>query len=240
MANRSRGYYRNMRIKAIERKKRIVKSYCADNLPAYEIPEEDRIGGDNGYGSTDPYWYVEHDGMLAKGKIHCSCFECSFHGTSMQDVRKLHKMEARLDSSIYENEEELDLPYMKTLKNKIRKEANGRYYPKRGYIGTRLGSDKKRNYEEFAEVIKDRKFLDSLDMVIIGDKEVLFYPEVTGKYLDKGDLYIAQRNTGWELLHCAYVDHDLACVFPREMAYPYDFHECRKVYAITNTESLAS
>ena len=46
---RNRAYLRKMRAKHIKRKKR---------LSFY-------------------YWHVEHDGMLSKGKIHCSCLCCS-------------------------------------------------------------------------------------------------------------------------------------------------------------------
>ena len=46
---RNRAYLRKMRAKHIKRKKRL-SSY---------------------------YWHVEHDGMLSKGKIHCSCPCCS-------------------------------------------------------------------------------------------------------------------------------------------------------------------
>ena len=52
MANRNRAYYRKMRIKHINRQKRINKSY--------------------GW-----YWYYKYDGMYSKGKIHCSCGLCS-------------------------------------------------------------------------------------------------------------------------------------------------------------------
>ena len=46
---RDRGYLRRERAKHIKRRKRISKHY----------------------------WYVEHDGYLDKGKIHCSCPFCS-------------------------------------------------------------------------------------------------------------------------------------------------------------------
>ena len=47
--NRGKGYLRRERAKHIKRRKRLSKHY----------------------------WYVEHDGMLSKGKIHCSCPCCS-------------------------------------------------------------------------------------------------------------------------------------------------------------------
>ena len=46
---RDRGYLRRERAKHIKRRKRI----------------------------SHHYWYVEHDGYLDKGKIHCSCPICS-------------------------------------------------------------------------------------------------------------------------------------------------------------------
>ena len=48
MANRNRAYYRKMRAKHINRKKRV------------------------GW-----YWHYKYDGMYSKGKIHCSCGMCS-------------------------------------------------------------------------------------------------------------------------------------------------------------------
>jgi len=129
MAKRSRGYYRAMREKTINRKRRIINSY--------------RLGK-----------YVTHDGTLSKGKIHCSCEMCSFHGTSRQDTRKLIKMEDALTDLYY-------YPYIKSissssilpLKNKICKDAKGRYYPKRGFKGTRLSANKKLDISEFQKVI---------------------------------------------------------------------------------------
>ena len=46
---RDRGYLRRERAKHIRRRKKLSKHY----------------------------WYVEHDGYLDKGKIHCSCPDCS-------------------------------------------------------------------------------------------------------------------------------------------------------------------
>jgi hypothetical protein len=44
-----------------------------------------------------------------------------------------------------------------------------------------------------------------------------------------GEIYIAERNGGPKLLTVDYVDHENGIVFPKERAYPYDLHECRKV-----------
>ena len=42
-----------------------------------------------------------------------------------------------------------------------------------------------------------------------------------------GDLYLAKRNTGFQLLTCERLGE--ACVWPKEHAYFYDFSECVKV-----------
>ena len=49
--NHSREYYRKMRKKHINRKKRIIKNTRC--------------------------WYYKHEGTLSKGKIHCSCPYCN-------------------------------------------------------------------------------------------------------------------------------------------------------------------
>lgn len=52
---RSRAYRRYQRNKHILRKKRIIKNvYMGD-------------------------WGYKHDGMLSKGKVHCSCWMCRYH-----------------------------------------------------------------------------------------------------------------------------------------------------------------
>lgn len=72
--NRSRGYYRKMRERAINRKKKILGSTIEHDwvrlenkkvimVPLGRIPEW-------------THWY-EYEGMLSKGKIHCSCPMCS-------------------------------------------------------------------------------------------------------------------------------------------------------------------
>lgn len=75
MPNRTRPYYRYMRIKAIKRKHCISKDY----------------------------WHVEHLGVLGKGKIHCSCWMCSekskLCGRSISEQRKYPKDWRRLYDS---------------------------------------------------------------------------------------------------------------------------------------------
>lgn len=60
---RNRAYLRKMRAKHIKRKKRISHSY----------------------------WYIKHDGMLNKGKIHCSCPACSQKTKNKGHRRNNHK-----------------------------------------------------------------------------------------------------------------------------------------------------
>lgn len=47
--------------------------------------------------------------------------------------------------------------------------------------------------------------------------------------LEPGDTYAAERNQGPKLLTVRRVDREIGCVFPVEMAYPYDLRECAKV-----------
>lgn len=64
--NRARDYYRKVRAKAIRRKRRIIRD-------------------------QHDYWHVKHEGMLSKGKIHCSCPLCrhkSYDEKSTADKRK--------------------------------------------------------------------------------------------------------------------------------------------------------
>lgn len=64
MANRSRDYYRKMRARAIKHKKHI----------------------------SAHYWHYKFDGQYSKGKVHCSCPDCSAksskHGFKISDIRK--------------------------------------------------------------------------------------------------------------------------------------------------------
>lgn len=73
--NRTIDFYRHNRIRVINRKKKIIKS-------------------------QNNYWYVEHDGMLSKGKIHCSCWMCrhkSYDNAKMQDKHSAIKDLFQLD-----------------------------------------------------------------------------------------------------------------------------------------------
>lgn len=74
MANRSRDYYRKMRKKHIDRKKRIIHMLRG-------------------------YWYYKYEGELSKEKIHCSCWMCSAK-TSVcykpSEQRKIESMKEQL------------------------------------------------------------------------------------------------------------------------------------------------
>jgi hypothetical protein len=50
-----------------------------------------------------------------------------------------------------------------------------------------------------------------------------------GQDIAPGDVYIAERNTGPHLLTAKSVDRRLGCIFPRELAYPYNLDECVRV-----------
>ena len=47
--------------------------------------------------------------------------------------------------------------------------------------------------------------------------------------IQKGDFYVAERNTGPQLLIARKVDENIGCIFPDGFEYPYDIHECVKV-----------
>ena len=74
--NRTRDYYRKQRAKHINRKKRII----------HELID---------------YWGYKHDGVLSKGKIHCSCWMCSgktkVHGWKPRDLRELEGIKCELN-----------------------------------------------------------------------------------------------------------------------------------------------
>lgn len=74
--NRTRDYYRKQRAKHIARKKRIIR-------------------GLNGY------WGYEHEGELAKGKIHCSCPWCRSKSYDHKAAKDLARIEAMNESEKY-------------------------------------------------------------------------------------------------------------------------------------------
>lgn len=162
MTNRSRDYYRKMRKRAIHKKERIINSYRLDNPPAYEIDSREIISG-SGYGRSEPYWHVKHSGMLSKGKIHCSCSMCAFHGTTIQDKRKLMSMTAKIDDYLEDIIDCDDTAELFTLKVKIKKKINGEYYPnssgsRSNYVLSHSES-KVFDYEDFRMLIAESNHL---------------------------------------------------------------------------------
>lgn len=153
---RSLNYYREMREKAINHKKRIA----------------DFIGYQQSY-----------DGYYHKGKIHCSCPLCAFHGTTMQDKKRFTFMISEIDEALTDYSDEFDklnniddfnysayikvienLSYdfiglnvsanvLQTLKNSCKKELNGKWYPKRG--GYQQKTRNKLNYSEYQKLIQN-------------------------------------------------------------------------------------
>lgn len=70
---RSRDYLRRQRALHIKRKQRIIKD-------------------------QHDYWQVSHEGMLNKGKIHCSCPMCrhkSYDSPKIRDLRQNQAMDAK-------------------------------------------------------------------------------------------------------------------------------------------------
>lgn len=69
------------------------------------------------------------------------------------------------------------------------------------------------------------KIIQFEDSIIIIDPEAEIQP---------GDLYIAQRNTGWKLLTCDHVDKIYGLVIAQDpLAYAFNISECKKVLEIT-------
>lgn len=85
---RTRAERRRQRYLHITRKEAILKGYRNDNPPSF-FDSNDLFGVQYqlGFGNCTPYWYTKHRGTLSKGKIHCSCPMCAFHGSPMQDKR---------------------------------------------------------------------------------------------------------------------------------------------------------
>ena len=71
------------------------------------------------------------------------------------------------------------------------------------------------------------------------DGEIVVIDGITLKKLNKdprdlapGDFYVAERNTGWQLLEVRANDLELGCIYPVENAYAYDTRECVPVELI--------
>ncbi len=84
--SRSRSYTREMRNKHIARKKRIIKKVYSGN------------------------YYVQYDGMLSKGKVHCSCNLCAFakynkHQRTESDMRRIASCDEKM-KEFYQTQKE--------------------------------------------------------------------------------------------------------------------------------------
>jgi hypothetical protein len=56
--------------------------------------------------------------------------------------------------------------------------------------------------------------------------------EITDGVIKDGDMYVAERNIGKELLTAKFVDFANRWIFPKEIAYVYNLSECKKVVKI--------
>ena len=77
--------------------------------------------------------------------------------------------------------------------------------------------------------------------VTIGEKHITAYSDIRGWDLKPGDMYIAKRNTGWQLGKCTRVRTEPGTMFVEgesetiRFMYPYDCGECYKVKDINYT-----
>ena len=67
--------------------------------------------------------------------------------------------------------------------------------------------------------------------VRITDLIITAYKNIRGDKLKPGDMYIAKRNTGWQLGKCykVYLEDNYVMSDPPGKLYSYDCHECCKV-----------
>ena len=150
--SRSRGYYREMRKRAINKKKGFLRRSMRGGMPHY-LDSKDIFNTD--YCPTSSfgiYWYVKHEGELSKGKIHCSCKMCAYHDTPMQDKKRLMEMSDELDD-LYED---VSADVVNSLKNKIHKVKSGRYYPNSGIEGSTVLTVSSDDHKDFERLISER------------------------------------------------------------------------------------
>lgn len=147
---RTRAYRRSQNKRVIDRKKKIIRAYAEDSMPAMydaktnplDIAKKETWIGISKYGSFFGYWNYKHEGMLRKGKIHCSCGMCSYHDTPRQDIRKFNSFESQLDDIS-------DEYYVKPLKNKLHKTMYDKNYPNTGGYTQPVSSAGRENITEF-------------------------------------------------------------------------------------------
>lgn len=84
----------------------------------------------------------------------------------------------------------------------------------------------------------ERDMAETIFDVTIGNVKYYADRELTGEYLHPGDLYLAKRNIGWEVLRCHEVNEEANYVMPSPpgYAYMYDLHECFKVIRVEEIE----
>lgn len=176
-ANEGRGRFfrRKMRAKHIDRKKAIIRKYSPDNLPAqvdatFNPRNLEDIFAPNGglyekakimrsLGSCAGYWSYKHEGQLSKGKIHCSCPLCAFHGPTHQDIRILLKMESEIDE---EGSAENDVLTNAVInaKGKLRRRQSTRVtFKGSGLAGTSLGTDTQTHIFHIEEKAKEKNYM---------------------------------------------------------------------------------
>lgn len=128
MKKRPEEYYRKERIKAIRRKKKIIKDHLQDGIPK-EFDSQNLVGALHadvpGFDNFS-IWNYNHDGMLSKGKIHCSCPLCTFQGTTYSDAKRLER--ARYNLTDYMDEEGYNSNIRKEI-DKIEKKNKKESYP---------------------------------------------------------------------------------------------------------------
>lgn len=83
--NRSRAYYRSERDRHIRHNQHILYDVWHERDVFQSLVKDPSSKEENRKRFDLP-------GRLAKGKVHCSCWLCSFHGQPMQDVRNLMRL----------------------------------------------------------------------------------------------------------------------------------------------------
>lgn len=92
---------------------------------------------------------------------------------------------------------------------------------------------------ETCDLFKDDGCPDFFE-VTIDNARVVAYRKICGDQLEPGDMYIAKRNTGWQLAKClkVYFEENYVMPDPPLSIYPYDCYECRKVLMIIDEGSV--
>lgn len=156
---RTRQFRRKERRNHIARKQHIIRSYCADNMPS-EIDSKtnhrqavwDLLFGKGRrgrleYGDCFGYWSYKYAGQLSKGKIHCSCMLCSFHGPTMQDIRNIEGLEARISDAL---EDGIESEAVSTAETRLKRDKSDKAgFNGFGMCGTSFGKDE--NHIEYMD-----------------------------------------------------------------------------------------